>query len=78
MVKINVKLTKSKVTQMTVASLLKEQLTSDLVIAARESVDQMTKEIAELQDTYMKISTEIWNIVKGPKDDTSGSRMSHK
>lgn len=77
-IKINVKLTKFHATQTTVARLLTESPTTDLVNAARESVDQMTQEIATLQQTYTKISTEIQEIVKGPKDDVGGSGTSHK
>ena len=64
--------------QMTVASLLAEPPTADLVSTTRECVDQMTQDIATLQETYTNISTEIWNIVKGPKDDAGDSRTSHK
>ena len=63
---------------MTVASLLEEQPTADIIIVAKEIVDQMTQEITILQETYKKISTEIWNIVKGLKDDVGGLRTSNK
>ena len=38
--------------QMTVASLLAEPPTIDVVNKVRECVDQMTQDIAGLQDTY--------------------------
>ena len=77
-VKINVKLTEFKATQMIVASFLEEQPTTNLVNVVRESVDQMTQEITVLQETYTRILTKIQNTVKGPKDDEGGSGMSHK
>ena len=77
-VKINVNLTEFQATQWTVVSLLTESLTIDLVNVVKESVDQMTQEIAALQETYTKISIEIQEIVKGPKKDASGLETSHK
>ena len=77
-VKINMKLKEFKETQMIVASLLDEQLTAELITATRESIDQMTQDLATLMVSYMKINTKIWNIVQQTKDDEDGLGMSHK
>lgn len=63
---------------MTVASLLEEQPTAERMTATRESVDQMTQDIVALQESYMKVNTEIWNTMKGLEADIGGSGMSHK
>lgn len=76
-VKINVKMIEFKVTQTTVVSLLEEQPTIEVITATRESVDQMMQDIATLQERYTKVSKEIWNTMKGPKDDIGGLRTSH-
>ena len=77
-VQINKKLTKFKATQMTVASLLDEHPTVKLVTTTKESVEQMTQELAAPTASYTKINTKIWNTVKPPKDDEGGSGMSNK
>lgn len=74
-VKFNAKLMEFQATQMIFASLLIELPTTDFVNTTRECVHQMTQDITMLQDTYMKISTKIWENVRGPKDDTSGLGM---
>ena len=63
---------------MIVTSLLKEPPTVDIINTVKECVDQMTRDIVAHQDTYTKISTEIWETVKGPKDGIGGSGTSHK
>ena len=63
---------------MTITSLLEELPTTNLINTTKECVDQMTQDIATLQDTYMQISTKLWEVMKGPKDDIGGSRLSHK
>ena len=63
---------------MTVASLFEEEPTAELVTTTRESIDQMMQDITVLQESYTKVSKEIWNTVKGPQDDIGGLRMSHK
>ena len=78
MVKVNVKLTEFQVMQMIATSFLVEPPTVDLVNTARECVDQMTWDIAGLQETYTQFSTKLWEVVIGNKDDTGGSRTSHK
>ena len=65
-------------TQAIVANLLDEQPTAKLITATRESVDQMTQDLATLMVSYMKINTKIWNIVQQTKDDEDGLGMSHK
>ena len=62
---------------MTVVSLLKEQPTTKFVTATRESVDQMTRDIIALQESYF-VSKEIWNTMKKLKDDAGDLGMSHK
>ena len=44
---------------MIVVSLLEEKPTTNLVNATRESIDQMTQEIATLQESYTNIYTEM-------------------
>lgn len=56
-VQINMKLMEFKVTQTTVVILLEEQPTSKLVIATKESVEQMTQELATLTVSYAKVHT---------------------
>ena len=63
---------------MIVTSLLEEQPTVDLVNATRESADQITREITELQVNYNQLNNEIWDTMNPPKTDIGGSRMSHK
>ena len=64
--------------QTIVVSLLDENSTAELIIATRESVDQMTHDLAALMMSYTKINTKIWNTVKPPKDEEGGLGMSHK
>ena len=77
-VKVNVKLTEFQATQMTVKSLLVEPPTADVINTSKECVDQMTRDIATLQNTYTQFSTKLWEAMHRMKDDTSGSRMSHE
>ena len=63
---------------MTVVSLLEEQPTAELVIATKESVEQMTQELATLTMRYTKVKTKIWNVMKRLKVGEGGSGTSHK
>ena len=58
--------------QMTVTSLLEEQPTVDLINATRESVDQITREVAKLRVNFNKLNNEIWDTVTPPKADVGG------
>ena len=78
MVMISTKLTEFKVTQMTVVSLLEEKPTIELVTTTRESVDQMMEDIAVIWESYTKVNMDIWNTMKGPKDDVGGLGTNHK
>ena len=53
------KLIEFKATQTTVASLLKEQPTVELITATRESIAQMTQDPVALMASYTKINIEI-------------------
>lgn len=64
--------------QTTVTSLLEEKPTTDLVNSTRESVDQITKEIAELCTDFTKLNNEMWDATQPPEAQKGGSRMSHK
>lgn len=63
--------------QTTVASLLEETPTADIVNTTRECVDQMTQDIAGLQDNYTKFTMNLWQILKSLKEVTSGLGTSH-
>ena len=63
---------------MTVSSLLEEQPTAKLITATKESIEQMTQELAALMTSYTKVHIEICNVVKPPKAGKVGLRMSHK
>ena len=59
-------------------SLLEEKPTVNLINATRESVDQITWEIAELRTDFNKLNNEKWNTTHPPMVDTGGSGTSHK
>ena len=63
---------------MIVERLLDEQLTIELITATRESVGQMTQDLAALTTSYTKINIEIYNTMKALQDDEVGLRMRHK
>ena len=48
---------------MTVASLLVEPPTADVVNIARECVDQMTQDILGFQDAYTQLLAKLWEAV---------------
>ena len=75
---VNEKLLQAKRMQTIVTSLLEEQPTMDLINATRESVDQITRDIAELRANFNKLNNEMWDIVHPQKADIGGSGMSHK
>ena len=50
----------------------------DLVNTTRESVDQITREIAELRANLNKLNNEMWDTVHPPKADAGGLGMHHK
>lgn len=77
-VKINAKLKEFKATQMTVASIIHEKPTVEPITTTKESLEQMNQELASLTTSYTKVNTKIWNVVKLPKVDEGGSRMSQK
>lgn len=76
--KVNDKITNFMATQMTVASLLDDPSTIELVNTARECADQMNKDLVGLQDNYTQFIMELFQILKSQKDGTSGSETSHK
>ena len=69
---VNEKLLQARRMQMTVTSLLEEQPTVDLINATRESVDQITREVAKLRVNFNKLNNEIWDTVTPPKADVGG------
>lgn len=63
---------------MTVASLLDEKPTVELVTATKEIIEQMAQDLVALTTSYTKINTKIQNVVKPSKDDKGGLGMSYK
>lgn len=61
---VNAKLTKFKVTQTTIASLLEEPTTVEIVDIARECVKQMDKDVIGLKVDFVKFTKKIKQILK--------------
>lgn len=74
----NEKLVQGRKMQTIVISMLEEEPTVNLVNATRESVDEITQEIAKLRANFNKLNNEIWDTVHPPKADASDSGTSHK
>lgn len=72
------KLSQAQKMQTTVTILLEEQPIDDLVNATRESVDQITKEIADLCAAFTMWEKEMWDITHLEEAQAGGSRTSHK
>ena len=64
--------------QTEVTSLMEEQLIVDLVDATKETVEQITKEIAELCAEFTQLNNEMWDATHPEEAKASGSRTSHK
>lgn len=75
---VDAKVTKFKVTQTTIVSLLEAPVSTELVDIARECVDKMEKDLTNLKASFDKFKTKIKKIVKSQETSTSGSGMSHK
>ena len=77
---VNAKLVEFKAMQTTVASLLEEPATAELVNTARECVEQMDKDLAGLKADFTEFTKKIKEILKGHKEQktASGSGTSHK
>ena len=64
--------------QTTITCLLELYPIVDLVNATRESVDRITREIAEMQTDFTKMNNEMWDTTHPLEAKKGGLRMSHK
>ena len=76
--KIDVKISEFKATQTTVASLLEAPVTAKLVDTARECVNQIDIDLAELKTGLNQFTAMVKKVLKESKTTRSGSRTSHK
>ena len=78
---VNEKMIEIKATQMTLASLLEQPTTSELVETTKECVEQLEKDLAELQDKFTSFTKKIMDIHDSQKQSrkktTGDSGMSH-
>ena len=57
---------------------MEAKLAADLVDTAKETVEQITNEVAELHVEFMQLSNEMWDAMHPEEAKVGGLRMSHK